>query len=98
MMDDGSAPAEVVTADDSHNDDYCQAHVRHYLQAPFLADEARRINGGQHEGRYTVDVTTPGVPPSLQRALQEWVVDDLTPDEDIAEFIGWTVGRVREHR
>ncbi|WP_250037654.1 hypothetical protein [Paractinoplanes maris] len=97
-MNDGRPPTEAVGGDDNHHGDCCQVHVRHYLRAPFLADEARRITGGQYEGHYTADVTTPGVPPSLRRALQEWVVDELTPDEDIAEFIGWTVERVREHR
>lgn len=41
---------------------------------------------------------TAGVPPSLSRAIEEWVCDPHTPDEDIASFVGWPVGRVREHR
>ncbi|GAB2571732.1 hypothetical protein Aab01nite_04160 [Paractinoplanes abujensis] len=97
-MNDGRSPIMAIGAQDNHGDGCCQVHVRLYLRAPFLADEARRINGGQYEGHYTFDITTPGVPLSLQQALQEWVVDESTPDEDIAEFIGWTVERVREHR
>ncbi|GAA1582253.1 hypothetical protein [Actinoplanes couchii] len=41
---------------------------------------------------------TPGIPPSLGRAIEEWLFAASTPDQDIAEFIGWPVGEVREHR
>ena len=83
---------------DNHSDDGCRAHVRLYLLAPILADAARQTYGDQYAGCHTADVITSGLPQSLQRALQEWAVDESTPDEDVAEFIGWTVERVREHR
>lgn len=43
-----------------------------------------------------LELTTPGIPPSLSRAIEEWVFAPSTPDEEIAEFVGWTPGRVRE--
>jgi hypothetical protein len=79
-------------------DDVCRVHVRRYLRAPFLADRARGIYGDRYPASYLEDVVTPGVPPSLGRALQDWVVDEATSDEDVAAFIGWPVARVREHR
>ncbi|GAB2594470.1 hypothetical protein Aab01nite_82980 [Paractinoplanes abujensis] len=44
------------------------------------------------------DITTSDVPLSLRRALEEWVCEPDTPDEDIAEFVGWAVDLVRECR
>ncbi|HWS37952.1 MAG TPA: hypothetical protein VN408_35120 [Actinoplanes sp.] len=41
---------------------------------------------------------TPGIPPSLGQAIEEWLFAASTPDQDIADFIGWPVGVVREHR
>lgn len=42
---------------------------------------------------------TPGVPPSLARAIEENWIDALdTPDEEIAEFISWPVAKVRKYR
>ena len=80
------------------HDDSCRVHVRRYLQAPFLADEARAERREQDLVTFADDIVTPGVPPSLRRALEAWAVDESTPDEEIAQFIGWTVERVREHR
>jgi hypothetical protein len=79
---------------ENRSDDPCRDHVRRYLQAPFLADLARQA---QRDAPCS-DVVTPGVPPSLGRLLEEWAVDESTPDEEIATFIGWPVGKVREHR
>ncbi len=42
--------------------------------------------------------TTPGLPPSLLRAIERWVCDPGTPDEDIAALVEWPVSEVREHR
>lgn len=42
-------------------------------------------------------VITPGVPPSLGQAIEDWIGQRSTPDEEIAEFIGWSVEKVREH-
>ncbi|MFI5931813.1 hypothetical protein [Actinoplanes sp. NPDC051494] len=44
------------------------------------------------------DTLTPGIPPSLHRAIEEWVFDSSTPDREIADFVGWPVAKVREHR
>lgn len=44
------------------------------------------------------DVTTPGLPTGLGEALTEWVEEDRASDEEVAEFIGWPVERVRECR
>ena len=44
------------------------------------------------------DVETPGVPPSLGRAIEDWLATTSTPDTEIAEFIGWSVDTVRAHR
>jgi hypothetical protein len=131
--------------------DLCREHVRRYLRAPFLADEARRRraremamgdgrvvsglltsairwelrdwltgdliaqgDGGpdalqaamltrlQADDLYAeipgADSDTPGLPSSLSRMLEEWVCAPSTPDEDIAEFVGWPPSQVREHR
>ena len=77
----------------------CRDHVRRYLQAPFLADLARRaqIEPGRSDAPWS-DLVTPGVPPSLGRALEEWAVAESTPDEEIATFVDWPVAKVREHR
>ncbi|GLY06553.1 MULTISPECIES: hypothetical protein [Actinoplanes] len=44
------------------------------------------------------DPWTPGVPPSLSAAIEEWLFAPATPDQEIADFVGWPVGKVREHR
>lgn len=44
------------------------------------------------------DVITPGVPPSLGQAIDDWLSQTSTPDDEIAEFIGWSVEKVNEHR
>jgi hypothetical protein len=44
------------------------------------------------------DVIAPGVPPSLGQAIDDWISQTSTPDDEIAEFIGWSVEKVREHR
>ncbi|MBL7258789.1 hypothetical protein [Paractinoplanes lichenicola] len=80
-------------------DEPCREHVRRYLEAPFVADLARARLGDELFGEaYWPDVVTAGVPPSLRRALEEWVTQDSTPDEEIAAFIGWPVPKVREYR
>lgn len=96
MTDEGKALTETNLP--QHPDHSCRTHVRRYLQAPFIADEARRTHGGQPAACYTDDVVTLGVPPSLRQALQEWAVAESTPDEDVAAFIGWPLDCVREHR
>jgi hypothetical protein len=83
---------------ENRSDNPCRDHVRRYLQAPFLADLARRAQREDLDDAPWSDVVTPGVPPSLGRLLEEWAVDESTPDEEIATFIGWPVGKVREHR
>lgn len=44
------------------------------------------------------DVETPGVPPSLGRAIEDWLGMESTPDTEIAAFVGWSVDEVRAHR
>lgn len=44
------------------------------------------------------DVETPGVPPSLGRAIEDWLGSTGTPDAEIAEFVGWSVDDVRARR
>ncbi|MEU1590541.1 hypothetical protein [Micromonospora sp. NPDC005710] len=44
------------------------------------------------------EVNTPGVPPSLGKALYEWISQNSTSAEDIAQLIGWPVEKVREHQ
>ncbi|PWW53163.1 hypothetical protein [Actinokineospora spheciospongiae] len=41
---------------------------------------------------------TAGIPGSLGAALDDWLSMTSTSDEDIAEFIGWPVDKVRDHR
>ncbi|EWM65076.1 MULTISPECIES: hypothetical protein [Micromonospora] len=43
-------------------------------------------------------VTTLGMPPTLGQAIDDWVAQLSTSDEEIAQFIGWSVEKVREHR
>lgn len=50
------------------------------------------------EGYDSELVTTPGIPPGLGEAIEEWVSQTATSDEEIADFIGWPVEKVREHR
>jgi hypothetical protein len=39
-----------------------------------------------------------GVPESLANALQDWLGMTLTPDEDVAVVVGWSVEEVQRHR
>jgi hypothetical protein len=39
-----------------------------------------------------------GIPASLADALQDWLGSAGTPDEDVAQFVGWTVEEVARHR
>lgn len=39
-----------------------------------------------------------GIPTSLADALQDWVGTTSTPDEEVAEFVGWSVEEVALHR
>ncbi|MFJ4887816.1 hypothetical protein [Streptomyces sp. NPDC088731] len=39
-----------------------------------------------------------GIPTSLADALQDWLGVSSTPDEDVAEFVGWSVEEVARHR
>ncbi|MEV6712567.1 hypothetical protein AB0M48_11045 [Lentzea sp. NPDC051208] len=41
---------------------------------------------------------TAGIPDSLSAALDDWISSWGTPDEEIAEFIGWSVDKVHDHR
>lgn len=45
-----------------------------------------------------VDVEPVGFPASLADALQDWLGLVTTPDEDVAQFIGWSVEEVARHR
>ncbi|MBM2614850.1 hypothetical protein JIG36_04670 [Actinoplanes sp. LDG1-06] len=87
-----------------HGDEACRDHVRRYLEAPFLADEGRLVLAGWvgvddlFGEAVWPDIATAGVPPSLCRALEDWVTQESTPDEDVADFIGWPLPKVREHR
>lgn len=44
------------------------------------------------------DTPHPGLPPSLADALQDWLGSMATPDEDVAQFVGWSVEEVARHR
>lgn len=39
-----------------------------------------------------------GIPASLADALQDWLGLIATPDEDVAQFVGWSVEDVARHR
>lgn len=45
-----------------------------------------------------VDVEPVGIPASLAGALQDWLGSAGTPDEDVAEFVGWSVEDIARHR
>ncbi|MEV5915740.1 hypothetical protein AB0M00_43520 [Streptomyces chartreusis] len=44
------------------------------------------------------DVEAVGIPESLADALQDWLGSAGTPDEDVAQFVGWSVEDVALHR
>lgn len=44
------------------------------------------------------EVEPVGIPASLANALQDWLGVTSTPDEDVAEFVGWSVEEVARHR
>ena len=46
----------------------------------------------------TVDVPAVGIPASLADALQDWLGSAGTPDEDVAQFVGWSAEDVARHR
>lgn len=39
-----------------------------------------------------------GLPASLADALQDWLGSTGTSDEDVAQFVGWSVEEVARHR
>ncbi|MFE1949892.1 hypothetical protein ACFW9D_05420 [Streptomyces sp. NPDC059524] len=39
-----------------------------------------------------------GIPDSLADALQDWLGSSATTDEDVAEFVGWSLDEVTRHR
>lgn len=39
-----------------------------------------------------------GIPASLADALQDWLGSAGTPDEDVAQFVAWSVEEVARHR
>ncbi|MFJ7201628.1 MULTISPECIES: hypothetical protein [unclassified Streptomyces] len=43
-----------------------------------------------------IEVEPIGIPDSLVDALQDWL--GSAPDEDVAEFVGWSVKEVARHR
>lgn len=45
-----------------------------------------------------VDVEPVGIPASLADALQDWLGSTATSDEDVAQFVGWSVDEVARHR
>lgn len=45
-----------------------------------------------------VTVEPAGIPASLADALQDWLGSAGTSDEDVAEFVGWSVEDVAHHR
>jgi len=45
-----------------------------------------------------MDVEPVGIPESLANALLDWLGSTGTPDEDVAEFVGWSVDDVARHR
>lgn len=45
-----------------------------------------------------VDVEPVGIPASLADALQDWLGYASTTDEDVAQFVGWSVEDVSRHR
>jgi hypothetical protein len=44
------------------------------------------------------DVEIAGIPASLADALQDWLGSAGTPDEDVAQFVGWPTEEVARHR
>ncbi|MEU6054194.1 hypothetical protein ABZ829_27710 [Streptomyces xanthochromogenes] len=44
------------------------------------------------------EVEPAGLPASLADALQDWLGSAGTSDEDVAEFVGWSVEEVARHR
>lgn len=45
-----------------------------------------------------VNVESVGIPASLANALQDWLGLASTTDEDVAQFVGWSVDEVARHR
>ncbi|MEU6979603.1 hypothetical protein [Streptomyces sp. NPDC046371] len=44
------------------------------------------------------DLEHPGLPDSLAEALQDWLGGVSTTDADVAQFVGWSVEEVAQHR
>lgn len=71
-----------------------------YNEANDRLDPDERFYHADHlyEGFPPVEIITPGVPKSLGRAiLEDWIERLNTPAEEIAEFVGWPVEKVRQH-
>ena len=49
-------------------------------------------------GADPTEVVTEGIPRSLASALDDWIGMMSTTDEDVAEFVGWPVEKVRRCR
>lgn len=73
--------------------------VEDYAVATDRLDPDERWVHIDHVGPGAVPLPlTAGVPEGLSEALDSWVSYRGTPDEEIADFVGWPVSKVREHR
>jgi hypothetical protein len=81
---------DVIAAGDDHIDGY-------EAKAAELDPGETWIHIDHIEGTSTV-ASNPGIPDSLAAAIDGWIDELATTDEDIAEVVGWTVEEVAVFR
>jgi hypothetical protein len=76
-------------------DDYDAATYRLDLDGKWLHIDTINVGPDSPE---PASVEPVGIPASLADALQDWLGLAMTPDEDVAQFVGWSVEEVARHR
>lgn len=83
---------QVIISGTGGYDDYRAALDQHDPDGKWYDAEALR------EDMDWSPVETPGVPPGLAQALEEWIDQDDVATSEIAAVIGWPVQKVAEYR
>jgi hypothetical protein len=86
---------EILASGTGGIEDYDAATYRLDPEGKWLHIDT--INSGPDDLE-PISVEPVGIPASLADALQDWLGVSSTSDEDVAQFVGWSVEEVARHR
>lgn len=86
---------ELITNGTGGIDDYDAATARLDPDGKWLHIDTINVDPDSVE---PASVEPVWIPASLADALQDWLGSAGTPDEDVAQFVGWSVEEVARHR